>query len=409
MFSRKKKFFWGREKNSTEKVDDWPAVTVTEVSPPRPKSSHGHQSMSAMDDKQARTMRHEAFAFMSNSPLTSADSFWTAKNSSRQSLDVNGRPAFSSPYGAIDLQTNDRPTHRRVFSASVTALPFRAEDRPVTATAIRPKTPKRLSGTSVAGPSPPPIPPKIPLSESEQAASLSNSGPVSKSRSSFQLPHNPPSPPLPRQQSETQITQQTHESTFVPRQPAYLPNQRLARPPITALRAPEVRTGAINEARPAPAKSGYVFERPATIEAATRLAAASQVRSVTYTEGTVRAAFQDLELQQRSASWSKVPSPVLQEDVVSPEIFPVSRPFVSPRQALFSHPWRPHRVARRREWAVNELFHTIPGEVLELIVHELKALHLASDSSSCATCWMRDCCSLMLANRGLLTFAKAAL
>ncbi|OAA73842.1 hypothetical protein ISF_00743 [Cordyceps fumosorosea ARSEF 2679] len=66
----------------------------------------------------------------------------------------------------------------------------------------------------------------------------------------------------------------------------------------------------------------------------------------------------------------------------------------------------------------NELFGTLPGEVLDVILEWLQALHLdppsPSSSSgggprSCATCWARDLCSLSLASRRWSAPARAAL
>ncbi|KAH8893843.1 hypothetical protein GQ53DRAFT_611629, partial [Thozetella sp. PMI_491] len=56
-----------------------------------------------------------------------------------------------------------------------------------------------------------------------------------------------------------------------------------------------------------------------------------------------------------------------------------------------------------------ELFAELPGEVLELILEHLKRLHLSPGSTSCATCWMRDCCSVALAARKWLKYARVAL
>ncbi|KYK58615.1 hypothetical protein DCS_05632 [Drechmeria coniospora] len=46
-----------------------------------------------------------------------------------------------------------------------------------------------------------------------------------------------------------------------------------------------------------------------------------------------------------------------------------------------------------------DVFATLPGEVLEVILQMLKELHLDADAASCATCWMRDLCSLSLCSR----------
>ncbi|KAI8963284.1 hypothetical protein F5Y11DRAFT_356386 [Daldinia sp. FL1419] len=62
---------------------------------------------------------------------------------------------------------------------------------------------------------------------------------------------------------------------------------------------------------------------------------------------------------------------------------------------------------RRRE--TGELLAALPEEVLGLILDELKKLHLMPGSTSCATCMMRDLCSVALSGRGLLKVAQVAL
>ncbi|KAL2153866.1 hypothetical protein VTH82DRAFT_2542 [Thermothelomyces myriococcoides] len=70
---------------------------------------------------------------------------------------------------------------------------------------------------------------------------------------------------------------------------------------------------------------------------------------------------------------------------------------------------RPAPLKQRRKAQPGELFEALPGEVLELILDELRKLHLRPGSSSCATCWMRDCCSIALAARKFLRYAREAL
>ncbi|RDA96057.1 hypothetical protein CP533_5829 [Ophiocordyceps camponoti-saundersi (nom. inval.)] len=54
-------------------------------------------------------------------------------------------------------------------------------------------------------------------------------------------------------------------------------------------------------------------------------------------------------------------------------------------------------------------FASLPDEVLEVVTDMLKELHLGPQSESCATCWMRDLCSLSLCNRKLSRIARRAL
>lgn len=66
-------------------------------------------------------------------------------------------------------------------------------------------------------------------------------------------------------------------------------------------------------------------------------------------------------------------------------------------------------AAPRRPAGPDELFGRLPVEVLRLVLGYARALHLEGGSSSCATCWMRDCCSVALCNRRLLAVAREAL
>ncbi len=47
--------------------------------------------------------------------------------------------------------------------------------------------------------------------------------------------------------------------------------------------------------------------------------------------------------------------------------------------------------------------------MLELILDRLKVAHLEPGSTSCATCWMRDCCSIAVSARKWLKYARVAL
>ncbi|KAK4232400.1 hypothetical protein QBC38DRAFT_405929 [Podospora fimiseda] len=75
------------------------------------------------------------------------------------------------------------------------------------------------------------------------------------------------------------------------------------------------------------------------------------------------------------------------------------------------YPWqRPAQIKpQRRKAAQGELFAALPGEVLEMILDELRHLHLKPSSTSCATCWMRDCCSVAISARKFLKYAREAL
>lgn len=67
------------------------------------------------------------------------------------------------------------------------------------------------------------------------------------------------------------------------------------------------------------------------------------------------------------------------------------------------------RRARPSTPGPNELFEKLPSEVLRLILDHLKRLHAEKGTGSCATCWMRDCCSISMGNKKWLHAARAAL
>ncbi|KAK8084428.1 hypothetical protein PG997_005699 [Apiospora hydei] len=83
---------------------------------------------------------------------------------------------------------------------------------------------------------------------------------------------------------------------------------------------------------------------------------------------------------------------------------------MSPRKADFSPSWqRPAPIKQYRRRAPGELFAALPGEVMQLILDHLGDLHLEPSSTSCATCMMRDFCSVALSARKLLFHARTAL
>lgn len=74
------------------------------------------------------------------------------------------------------------------------------------------------------------------------------------------------------------------------------------------------------------------------------------------------------------------------------------------------YPWhRPAPIKVRKRAKPGELFSLLPGEVLELILQELRKLHVQPGSSSCETCWMRDCSSVALSARKFIKYAREAL
>ncbi|KAK5663794.1 hypothetical protein OQA88_4226 [Cercophora sp. LCS_1] len=74
------------------------------------------------------------------------------------------------------------------------------------------------------------------------------------------------------------------------------------------------------------------------------------------------------------------------------------------------YPWqKPVPINPRRRARPGELFAALPGEVLEMILQELRSLHTSPGGNSCETCWMRDACSVALSGRKFLKYAREAL
>lgn len=64
---------------------------------------------------------------------------------------------------------------------------------------------------------------------------------------------------------------------------------------------------------------------------------------------------------------------------------------------------------RRKPPARKVQFSDLPGEILEMIVQSVKESHLGKGSESCATCMMRDLCSVALCSRNLSVYAYVSL
>ncbi|GAP84945.1 hypothetical protein SAMD00023353_0802710 [Rosellinia necatrix] len=75
------------------------------------------------------------------------------------------------------------------------------------------------------------------------------------------------------------------------------------------------------------------------------------------------------------------------------------------------HGWqRPTPIKQyRRRREQGELFAALPEEVLSLILQRLKKSHLKAGTASCATCMMRDLCSVAASAKKLLKVARVAL
>lgn len=78
-----------------------------------------------------------------------------------------------------------------------------------------------------------------------------------------------------------------------------------------------------------------------------------------------------------------------------------------PDHGAWQRPSPIKQTRRRRD--PGELFAILPSEVLELVLAELRNKHLSPSSDSCATCMMRDLCSVSLTCRRLSKAAQAIL
>lgn len=107
------------------------------------------------------------------------------------------------------------------------------------------------------------------------------------------------------------------------------------------------------------------------------------------------------EFRSRSSSWSSQTS---FQSFDSPGAFSAWRPeYGSPRPSPIRTDFMP--VQR----PPGELFAALPGEVLDLILEKLRDYHLSWRSDSCATCAMRDMCSIASASRRWHAYATRAL
>lgn len=66
-------------------------------------------------------------------------------------------------------------------------------------------------------------------------------------------------------------------------------------------------------------------------------------------------------------------------------------------------------TVRRKSFEPDQLFASLPDEVLEVVLDCLKDVHLDPKSESCATCWMRDLCSLTMSSKKWYKVARFAL
>ncbi|CAK7225558.1 hypothetical protein SBRCBS47491_005929 [Sporothrix bragantina] len=120
--------------------------------------------------------------------------------------------------------------------------------------------------------------------------------------------------------------------------------------------------------------------------------------------------------RERSASWSSQAPPASTYTAHMSQMNMGYRPHHptngtrpgAPFQWQRPAPIKPAKTLRRR--APGEMFAALPGEVLELILDELKKLHLEdSKTKSCATCWMRDAGAMAVTARKMLKYARVAL
>ncbi|EHA49161.1 hypothetical protein MGG_17471 [Pyricularia oryzae 70-15] len=202
-----------------------------------------------------------------------------------------------------------------------------------------------------------------------------------------QTNHHQQGPPSPgRQQNSPYQPHQyrsPHQQPQVQRLPAQRPpgsenqqTQHYSDPP-----RPVVETRAMTDRFPEgpPRPVAYNFPR--------RLSSANTASSAT--AGVSHDSFQS---RMRNPSWaSQTSTESFHSSLANPP--PINRTGHFPRQQM-----KP-----------GELFAALPGEVLEMILDNLKQQHLEPGSASCATCWMRDVCAVAMSGRKWLKFARNAL
>lgn len=219
----------------------------------------------------------------------------------------------------------------------------------------------------------------------------------------------------------TPAVKEKRRSTFYPAAPQDLAIQ--IDPPVKERTAIDKRTS-----RPSGALTAPTMDPSIAIEAfphrgsGTNMDFRSRRSSSSSTVASFSTAFSSrdsLEGRRRAPSWGSQTS---LESIASSPLKAASvgrRSYADYQIQLQSQnqntPWirnqrpAPIKKAYRSKAKPGELFAALPGEVLELILEELKKLHLQPGSDSCATCWMRDCCSIALSARKWSKFARASL
>lgn len=153
-------------------------------------------------------------------------------------------------------------------------------------------------------------------------------------------------------------------------------------------------------------KRPTIYARPQRLSNGPRGTSAAETSEMS-TPGTFRS-FDSMAHQEgrmRAMSWAGM-SP--SEEHIPFHPFP--QPTLPFRQSMPGWQRRPEMIkqTRLRSPGPDELFNELPREVLQLILDYLKRLHL-DKGSSCATCWMRDCCSIAMCNKKWLQAAKEIL
>ncbi|KAF6844752.1 hypothetical protein CMUS01_00818 [Colletotrichum musicola] len=143
----------------------------------------------------------------------------------------------------------------------------------------------------------------------------------------------------------------------------------------------------------APAETkGVVEAMPATLNRPRKL---SQASTVTVT--SINSPRDSFDSRSRSSSWSSNRSSF------------ESRSSSTSWRSDFTYQQPSQPATFRKKAKPGEIFAKLPGEVLELILDELKKSHLEKGSESCATCWMRDLSAISISARKWCKFARVAL
>ncbi|KAL2266642.1 hypothetical protein VTJ83DRAFT_5994 [Remersonia thermophila] len=358
-----------------ERADVAVKVGDTPPPPPAPAAAPAAAALPRVNTKAAKLAKVAAPASCS----APAEPDHPAQNHPTSSSNAQRRKSHSRPPPAF----YNKVKHRHTFSASAVLRWYTIQQDE--APPLRPPAPRSKatpSGPPAPAPAPPFVPPLAPRG-ALQPPRPALDGPLTR------LP-TPEPKPEPTSRTRRPVTKMQAVSSFPPGPPDH---------------------GPVGHGMPV---GGYadgpgpgMHRHPGGYNTPRRLSHSSVS---TTTSSYVSYGGDSSDARTRSASFSSSQTSV-EFSPTSPGHRPLSTPVTwQAAAASQSYPWsRPAPIKQRRKAPPGELFAALPDEVLELILENLRTLHLRPGSTSCATCWMRDCCSAALGARRLLKHAREAL